>query len=178
MLSIIWYYMASESTIHVLGCAAALWQLEIFYVKCSVLGSQYNLQFPGCNAFLKTHYPSLTHPHQVWRVPSILSHAPRRREFLADDTYLWGLLLAEIKSRANLAIIGMNHKTSLPWAPFWLQAMTSWSYVHWTDATHVPIFQVVGNVGSILIFLFLQEVLTPQMCNTERFTQRVCCLIF
>lgn len=106
-------------------------------------------------SFLKTHCLPFSNPkHKVWRVPSILFYAPRRREFLADDACLWGMLLAEIKSRANLAIIRMNHKTSLLWVSFWLQAMTSCSYVHWTDATHVPIFQVVGNVGSILIFLF------------------------
>lgn len=130
-----------------------------FYVKYPVLGSQYNRKLPGWNVFSKTNCLPFSNSatQSVWRVPQIVFSTARRGEFLADDTYLWDLLLAKTNSRANLAIIGTNYKTSLRRVSFWLQAVTSCSYIHWPDAIRVLIFQVVGNGGSILIFSFTRK---------------------
>lgn len=91
MLSIICYCMGGESTVYVLGCVAALWKLAIFCVKCPVLGSQSSWQFLDAMPFWRLNvYPSLTQPHKVWWVPSILVSCTQKEGILGRSSLSLG----------------------------------------------------------------------------------------
>lgn len=108
---------------HILFCAAAPWQLAI-HILCEIpsAGQPTQLRIAWIQWLFKGWRSTLLYPSHTKSLMGSrhIFSAASRRDFLADDTNLWDLLVAEMNSKANLALMGMNYKASLQWVSFWL----------------------------------------------------------